>query len=188
MPSQACFHWQTDRVPRLTEVDGQCAASLAAGVPNARLADENLRGYVVLLSAHFQGFCRDLYTECSQIISSKVRPRLRLLVQGQFGAQIALDRGNPSHDNIKRDFHRLGFKLGLPDVNPANPVRLKHLGEMNDWRNVAAHQGTDHPPGVALNLANLRVWRDSCSGLAASLDKVLYDALRQILRRAPWIP
>lgn len=188
MPSQALLRWQADRALRLTEIDTQCAASLTAGVPNPRLADENPRGYVVLLSAHFQGFCRDLYTECAQVISSKVRPRLKLLVQDQFMAQTALDRGNPSHDNIKKDFHRFGFKLDLADADAANPVRLKHLAEMNGWRNVAAHQGTDHPPGVGLTLANLRAWRSSCSGLAASLDGVLYSELRKILRRAPWPP
>jgi hypothetical protein len=34
---------------------------------NPALLDENLRAYVLLLSAHFQGFCRDLYTECAQM-------------------------------------------------------------------------------------------------------------------------
>jgi hypothetical protein len=50
---------------RLAEIDAQCAASQVLAPPNPRLVDENLRGYVVLLSAHFQGFCRDLYTEAA---------------------------------------------------------------------------------------------------------------------------
>src|SRR5437764_1450832 len=79
MPSAALLHWQNERMPRLNEIDTQCAASLAQARPNPRLVDENLRGYVVLLSAHFQGFCRDLYVESSQIIASKVRRSLRIL-------------------------------------------------------------------------------------------------------------
>ena len=63
-------------MPRLTEVDTQCAASLVLVPPNPHLVDENLRGYVVLLERHFQGFCRDLYTEAAQIIASKVRRSL----------------------------------------------------------------------------------------------------------------
>ena len=49
MPSTALRHWQTDRLPRLAELDAQCAAALGLVPPNPRLADENLRGYVVLL-------------------------------------------------------------------------------------------------------------------------------------------
>jgi len=30
--------------------------------PNPPLEDENLRRLIMLLSAHFQGYCRDLYT------------------------------------------------------------------------------------------------------------------------------
>ncbi|MGH7169053.1 MAG: hypothetical protein ACRELG_02085 [Gemmataceae bacterium] len=56
MPSASLLLWQNDRMPRLQQVDLQCAASLAAVPPNAHLIDENLRGYVVLLSAHFQGW------------------------------------------------------------------------------------------------------------------------------------
>lgn len=54
------LRWQNDRMHRLGEVDAQCAASLALAPPQPNLVEENLRGYVLLLSAHFQGFCRDL--------------------------------------------------------------------------------------------------------------------------------
>jgi hypothetical protein len=78
VPSASLLYWQNDRMPRLQQVDLQCAASVAAVPANAHLIDENLRGYVVLLSAHFQGFCRDLCTEAAQVITSKVRPSLQL--------------------------------------------------------------------------------------------------------------
>jgi hypothetical protein len=149
------------------------------------LIDENLRGYVVLLSAHFQGFCRDLYTEAAQIIASKVRLTLRLLIQQQFTAHRKLDRGNPTHDHLKEDFKRFGFKLDLM-ADPANGPRLTHLSALNKWRNVAAHQGTTAPAGIPLNLPSLQAWRDSCDGLATSLDGILYNQLRRMLRRAPW--
>ncbi len=54
MPSAALLRWQADRLPRLTEIDAHCAATLAI-TPPPTLTDENLRGYVMLLSAHFQG-------------------------------------------------------------------------------------------------------------------------------------
>jgi hypothetical protein len=179
------LRWQNNRMPRLLQIDLQFAASLAAVPPNALLIDENLRGYVVLLSAHFQGLCRDLYTEAAQVIASKVRPALRLLIREQFIAHRKLDHGNPSHDHLKEDFKRFGFALDLA-VDPANVPRLTHLSAMNKWRNVAAHQGTTAPAGIPLDLPSLRAWRTSCDGLATSLDHILYNHLRTILRRAPW--
>ncbi len=185
MPSTSLLQWQNDRLPRLQQIDLQCAASQAAHPPNAHLIEENLRGYVVLLSAHFQGCCRDLYTEAAQIIASKVRPRLQLLFREQFTAHRLLDSGNPTYDHLKEDFKRFGFTLDLT-VDPANVPRLAHLSAMNKWRNVAAHQKPTAPPGIPLDLPSLRVWRTSCDGLASSLDNILYNQLRNILRRPPW--
>lgn len=185
MPSVSLLYWQNERMPRLQQVDLQCAASLAGAPPNPHLIDENLRGYVVLLSAHFQGFCRDLYTEAAQVIVSKVRPSLQTLIQDQFTAHHKLDRGNPTYEHLKEDFERFGFALDLR-VDAANRPRLDDLSVLNKWRNVAAHQGTRLPAGIPLNLPSLRAWRTSCDGLATSLDAILYNQLRRILKRTPW--
>jgi hypothetical protein len=187
MPSASLQYRLNDRMPRLNAIDIQCAASQALAPPNPLLHEENLRGYIVLLSAHFQGFCRDLYTESALTIVSRVRTSLQVLIQDQFTAVRALDHGNPSLQNLRKDFERFGFTLDLAVANPANPARLQHLSELNRWRNVAAHQGTVPPAGLP-SLADLRAWRGSCDGLAASLDGIMYNQLRRILRRAPWVP
>lgn len=174
-------------MPRLAEVEAQCAASLALVPPRPTLADENLRGYVLLLSAHFQGFCRSLYTEGAQIIVSKLRPTLQVLIQAQFAAHQQLDRGNPTIQNIRADFERFGFALDLIAIDSANEVRLTHLGELTRWRNAAAHHSPP-PPGIPLTLSKLQAWRSSCNGLATSLDRIMYNHLRRILRRDPWVP
>ncbi len=147
----------------------KCAASLARVPPNLHLQEENLRGYVVLLSAHFQGFCRDLYVESSQVVVSRVRPTLQFLIQSQFTDHYALDHGNPNLQNLRRDFERFDFTLDLAAADPGNPVRLQHLNELNRWRNIAAHQGVVPPTGLP-SLADLQDWKDSCNGLARSLD------------------
>jgi len=185
MPSASLLHWQNDRMPRLAAFETQCAASLAAVPSNPQLIDENLRGYVVLLSAHFQGFSRDLYTEAALIVISKVRANLRPLFETQFFAHCALDQGNPHLHNLKKDFDRFGFKLDLGS-NPANLPRLQDLALLSAWRNVAAHQGRTAPAGGPLTLAALQAWRVSCDGLATSLDGVMYNQLRRVLRRKPW--
>jgi hypothetical protein len=187
MPSASLLRWQNGRLPRLAEVDTQCAASLGLVPPQPNLVDENLRGYVLLLSAHFQGFCRDLYTECAQIVVSKVRPTLKSLIQSQFTAQLKLDHGNPNVQNLRTDFERFGFSLDLAAADPANAARLTDLGSMNRWRNIAAHHGAV-PAGTPLVLPSLRAWQAACDGLATSLDRIMYNQLRRILRRSPWIP
>jgi hypothetical protein len=185
MPSASLLRWRNDRMPRLAEVDTQCAACLALAPPRPNLVEENLRGYVLLLSAHFQGFCRDLYTECAQIIASKVRPRLRLLIQVQFTAHSKLNHGNPNLRNLREDFERFDFTLDLAAADPANAAHLTDLDQLNKWRNVAAHHGTV-PSAVPLNLPALQGWRNACDRLATSLDGIMYNELRSILMRAPW--
>jgi hypothetical protein len=186
MPSTSLVHWQNDRMPRMAEIDAQCAASLVLVPPQPNLVDENLRAYVLLLSAHFQGYCRGLYTECALVIVSKARRTLQALIQSQFAAGRKLDHGNPNVQNLRLDYERFGFTLDLNGADPANPPRVTHLGELNRWRNVAAHHGTI-PPGLPpLSLPLLQGWRTSCDGLATSLDDIMYNELRKIPRRAPW--
>lgn len=171
----------------LQEVDIQCAASLALAPSNPRLSEENLRGYILLLSAHFQGFCRDLYTECAQIVGTTMPPALQFMVQTQFTASLALDRGNPNRDNIRKDFDRFGVPLNWVAADPANHARLRDLERLNGWRNVAAHHNV-LPPGGLPSHADLQDWRDSCDGIATFLDGFMYNQLQAVLGIAPWAP
>src|SRR5277367_2264730 len=70
MPSIALLRWQNERMNRLADIESHCAATFALAAPIPFLAEENMRGYAMLLSGHFQGFCRDLYTECAQVFAS----------------------------------------------------------------------------------------------------------------------
>ncbi len=160
----------------------QCLTSMTLAVPNHKLVDENIRGVILLLSAHFQGYCRDLYSECSQLVASRVRPTLQVLVQQQFTAGRALDHGNPNIENLKKDFNRFGFPLQMVTHDAANAARLTELGELNRWRNIAAHHGTVPSTGLP-SLAAIQKWRSSCNGLATSLDDIMYNHLLKILRR-----
>jgi len=187
MPSTSLLHWRNERMARLAQLDSQCVATVGAPVPSPELIDENLRGYVMALSAHFQGFCRDLCTECSQIIVSKLRrPVLEVIIAEHFAAHRSLDRGNPNVENLIADFKRFGFRLDFVAVDPANAARLAHLSTLNAWRNIAAHQGRPTPAAGPLTLPLVQAWRHSCDGLAISLDDIMYNQLRTILRRKPW--
>ena len=188
MPSIALSQWQTDRMLRLDEVDAHCAALFAAPLPRPLLADEALQSYVMLLSGHFQGFCRDLYSECSHAFVAALPTELEATILGQFLAELKVNSGNPMIENIRKDFERFGIVLNLPGVDPANTRRITDLGHLNQWRNQAAHQkSTPLPAGVPLlMLAGIQRWRNSCDGLAVSLDGIMYNELVRLLRVAPW--
>ena len=150
------------------------------------LSEAFLQGYVMLLSGHFQGFCRDLYTECSQILIAAVPANLKATVQFQSAAELRLNAGNPTVENIRKDFERFGF---LVDLAGAHPARLTHLGHLNYWRNAVAHQKSTPPPAgipATLTLADIQTWRTSCDGLATALDDRMHDELLRILGTAPW--
>jgi hypothetical protein len=189
VPSAAFTRWQNDRIPRLNEVDAHCAAVHALVPPNPTFLDEPLRGYVLHLSAHFQGFCRDLYTECAQIWIAGIPAGFQATAQAQFSAHLALEKGTPSYDNIKRDFNRFGFLLNLQAAHAMGPQRVTDLGHLNDWRNKAAHQGIQPLGGgvpPTLSLAIIQGWRASCDGLATSLDDIMRAELLRIMGVAPW--
>jgi hypothetical protein len=143
MPSVALSQWQTNQTSRLDEIEAHCVSVAAQVPPNLIFFEECLRGYVLHLSAHFQRFCRDLYTECSQLWIDAIPAGMQATAQVQCASRLSLDRGNPTYEHIKQDFNRFGFLLDRRlAVNPANAQRITDLGHLNAWRNRAAHQGT----------------------------------------------
>lgn len=187
MPSAALTRWQHDRMPRLGHLEAHCAALFAP--PPPPFAQESLQGYVMLLSGHFQGFCRDLYTECVQRCAAAAPAAMQTTIQAQFAAGVALNTGNPTIENIRKDFKRFGFLLNLEGAAPGNPQRVTHLGHLNYWRNHVAHQKATPPPAgvpAVLTLADVQAWRASCDGLVVSLDDIMKQELTRILGAAPW--
>ena len=182
MPSNSLLRWQTNRVPRLHALETQ-----VAGVPPSTLADENLRALVAMLCAHFQGFCRDLYTEATETVVRTLPPHLTSVARTQFMAQIALSTGNPNLQALVRDFDRFGLdvKPNL-DLDPANALRLNHLALLYQWRNYIVHHGVVAPAGSPLTLPVAQSWLVSCDGLASELDRIVYDHLQALLGAAPW--
>ena len=182
MPSYSLARWQTDRTPRLGALEAQIAAA-----PPSTLTDENLRALVAMLSAHFQGFCRDLYFEAADAFVGFLPAHLGSVARRQFLAQIALGTGNPNLHTLNRDFDRFGLNLKAEmDANPANALRLNHLALLNQWRNFVVHHGVVAPPGLPLALPMAQDWRSSCDGLTNELDRIVYDYLHVLLGAPPW--
>jgi hypothetical protein len=187
MASVALQDWQNNRTRRLSEIDAQSDTTFGL-TPVPDLADENLRGYVMLLSAHFQGFCRDLHSECIQVFSNAAPAHLQSVIQRQCRAGRDLDGANPKMESIRKDFERFDLDLSVAlGSNPANALLITHLGHMILWRNyVAHHKGIPPGHGGPLSLTSVRLWKTSCDGLAAELDGIMYNQLRRVLGRPPW--
>jgi hypothetical protein len=195
MPSAALTHWQVDRMHRLALMESHCISlhvpvgAAVAAASSLAFAQESLQAFVMLLSGHFQGFCRDLYTECSQLCAAAVPASLLTTVQAQFAAELKLNTTNPTVESIRRDFERFGFLLDLAGAAPGNPLRVTHLGHLNYWRNTVAHQKATPPPSgvpATLTLPDVQARRSSCDGLAFCLDDIMRKELTRILGNAPW--
>src|SRR6266436_2726315 len=110
MPSVAFQDWSTARAAALNEIE-TAHRSVGGSGRGRRYATQQInQAYAVLLSSQFQGFCRDLHSECADFLAAQISPvSLRsvahtLLTQGR-----KLDRENPNPGNIGSDFNRFGL-------------------------------------------------------------------------------
>src|SRR4051812_38566900 len=97
MPSDALTAWQTERMARLqnVETDTLHLEVLHAAVPDR--VQEYIRSYAVLLSAEFQGFCRDLHDECAdKFVMGITSAPLQALLRSQCVYGRKLNTGNPN--------------------------------------------------------------------------------------------
>lgn len=185
-PSRAFREWDTTRRDKLDKIEGRCVWAAELTPLDDDLAAEHLRAYVMLLSAHFQGFCRDLYIEATAAVAGRIKQKgLWPIIQAQFDAELCLDRANPSLDTLVRDFRRVGIDdlRAALGVGPPADVHKGRLGTMIGCRNKCAH---GEPFVPELLLPNIQAWRASCDWMASKLDEAVYNRLRMALRASPW--
>src|SRR5438105_4189982 len=103
--SKALQYW---RKRQSLELDRLEAAHKAVGgvKPGKRHTTQQIDdAFVVLLSAHFQQFCRDLHSEASSWLANQVTPTpLRLLASALLTQDRKLDRVNAQPSSIGSDF------------------------------------------------------------------------------------
>jgi len=148
------------------------------------------QAYVVLLSSHFQGFCRDLHSECIDRLARSVTPTaLQSTLRSELFSARKLDRGNPTPGNIGSDFNRLGVSF-WPEMRRRdilNRTRQSRLDELSRWRNAVAHQDFPLTPTPHfVTMRTIRSWRRACDALARSSDAVMRDYLTEVTGLEPW--
>jgi hypothetical protein len=191
MPSRSLIRWNDERADALDEIEN--AHAMVGGTERGRrYATQQINfSYAALLSSHFQGFCRDLHSECIDRLVAIVPVQLQDLLGTEFTWNRSLGRGNPHPGVIGSDFNRLGvyFWAEVYAVDARNERRRELLQELIDWRNAIAHQDFDPvaPGGIpTLHLARVRAWRNAANALARSFDQAMYNYLQAVIGTAPW--
>jgi RiboL-PSP-HEPN len=189
MPSNSLRRWREDRRRELDEVENahQSVGGSARGKRHATLQINY--SYALLLSANFQGFCRDLHTEAARFLAHWLTTSsFRDVLRSFFIANRKLDFGNPNPGNLGSDFNRFGvdFWTEIAKLSPKNSRRREKLEELNTWRNAIAHHDFSRLSRPLLRLAQVRIWRRACDRLAVSFDRVLSSYLQQHTGTAPW--
>jgi hypothetical protein len=193
MPSLALQEWTAQRAATLDEIEHAHRSVGGAGPGRRYLTQQINQAYAVLLSSQFQGFCRDLHTECVDHLVGPAASAALLATYREnllFGRR--LDAGNPNPGNIASDFNRLRLLLwpAVDADHPRCPQRRRALEALNRWRNAIAHNAfaPDMCRGgrPSLHLAEVQDWRRACDGLARSFDNVMRAHLLTATGVAPW--
>ena len=192
MASRSLQRWRTERTRELDQIEAAHAAISGTGRGRRYATQQVNQAYAVLLSSQFQGFCRDLHSECLDHFVQAIAPEsIRQAIRAEFLLHRRLDQANPNPGNIGADFNRFGLRFWgeVIALDRRNSQRRIHLETLNLWRNAIAHQDFD-PDKLGgkrtLQLPTVRSWRKACNGLAGAFDHVMASYLSSILGTSPW--
>ena len=192
MRSIPYVEWTTRRDRALNQIARAHAAVGGKGRGRRYATEQINHAYAVLVASQFQGFCRDLHSECARYLAAAINiPDLREIVRAELVWNRQLDRGNATPASIGSDFGRLGidFWIEVDAYDPSCVRRRNLLTELNAWRNAVAHQDFNpaHLAGtVTLRLSAVQLWRRACNGLAGAFDEVMRRHLQTVTGASPW--
>lgn len=165
------------------------------GVGRRILTQQVNYAYAALILAHFQRYCRSVHTEAADaLVASVPDPNLVQVFAASLTERRFLDRGNPTPENLSRDFARFGFRL-WPDLETddrRSRRRRQKLEELCQWRNAITHGDIPRKRAAGqlvpqdLNLDTCRDWRRALGGLAASIDEATAARCQVLGRPKPW--
>src|SRR4051794_36689220 len=111
MPSNSLINWRNARRDALDEIEN-AHATVGGTARGRRYATQQINyAFTALLSSHFQGFSRDLHSECIDHIVGATPANLQTFLRIEFVWSRSLDKGNPHPGGIGSDFNRLGIQF-----------------------------------------------------------------------------
>ena len=192
MPSGSLHTWRGVRQAALDELEAAHRSVGGEGRGRRYATQQINQAYAVLLSSQFQGFCRDLHSECvDYFVQSVPAGLLRTALRSILVQNRKLKTGNPNPGNIGEDYNRFGLSFWdeVRNLDLRNQARQNRLEELNVWRNVIAHQDFDPAKlggATVLRLQQVREWRNACNQLANSFDEVMRSHLQAVNGVSPW--
>jgi hypothetical protein len=193
MPSISYRQWRTLRSRALDEIAGAHVA-VGGSERGRRFATQQInRAYAVLLASQFQGFCRDLHSECVDHLLRVLAPPSSLLqiLAADLTRGRHLDRGNAQSSSLGADFGRfsMSFWADMLGFKPSAAGWRRDLELLNEWRNAIVHEDftSRSLSGIMiLRLITVRRWRASCARLAHAMDEVMRRHMLLITAAPPW--
>ena len=190
MPSKSLERWLGERSDALDQI-ASAHARVGGTSRGRRYATEQINhAYTTLLSSQFQGFARDLHSECLDHIVTGVPAEFQTILKTLFLRDRKLDKGNPNPGNLGADFGRFGFNFwsAVQADYHRNDRRQGLLDQLNEWRNAIAHQDFDATKlgGTTLHLNTVRRWRRALNRLALSFDNVMRNQVSLLTKSHPW--
>ena len=191
MSSNALEKWENERQASLDELEAAHRALGGTG-PGRRVTTQQInQAYTVLLVSQFQGFCRDLYSNCVKSVVSIVEPATcQGTCEGALMFNLKLNIGNPNSGNLGSDFGRFGIRFWpkIYELDTRNSARKSRLNELCHWRNAIAHQNFDSPllTGETVRVEQVRNWRSACVQLAPGFDSIMNEHMQIVTGANPW--
>jgi hypothetical protein len=187
VPFPALDSWNTSAADALSQLE---AAHRAVGGTAAGRRTNTLQlnyAFVLLLSAHFQAFCRDLHSQVTRTLSEAMEPAIGDVLRANLTFNRQLDSRNAQPGSLGADFNRFGLEFwpAVEHVDRRNRQRREKLDQLNEWRNAIAHhdiasrRSSLTPREVTLDAC--KDWRSALNGLALSCDRVLAAHLQTLL-------
>src|SRR5262245_2638839 len=197
MPSDAYAGWAQDRQDRIDELLAAHAAVGGTGRGRRWRTKQLNAALVLLLSAEFQGFARDLHdlaVDYFVVAAADSNPDLANVLRVRLTEDRQLDRGNAHPGALGRDFSRFGLTLwpALKQADYRSEGRRISLDALNRSRNALAHANQGElvklrQEGYPIGLDMVRRWNRALDGLAATMDDVVSVYLDGLFGRGrPW--
>ena len=111
MPSQSLTHWNERAAIALDRMEEAHRAVGGTGRGRRYATQQINQSYLMLVSSHFQQFCRSLHSEAAGRLTSSLGPALRPIMFTALTVGRKLDQGNPNPGNLGADFGRLGMNF-----------------------------------------------------------------------------
>ena len=193
--SAALDEWRGESDEVFDEIEFIVRSVDGAGVDRQTVTQQLNYAYAMLITAHFQRYCRDLHAEAAQVLVAQLPdPPLAEILEGLLAQNLRLDKGNPTPVNLGLDFARFGFRFwdAVEASDRRNKCRKADLERLCEWRNAIVHGDIAGKRAAGrllphtLNLDTCGDWRRAMGSLAFSIDRVISAHCKNLGCAEPW--